>query len=76
MSQSPTICFCFGYSEADIVADVQAHGRSTIMERIVREKAQHGCNCATTNPKGRCCLADVRQVVDRTLGRTALEARP
>ncbi|BDV01600.1 hypothetical protein TDMWS_16850 [Thermodesulfomicrobium sp. WS] len=53
MSASPTICFCFGYTEADIVADIQAHGRSTIMERIVREKAQGGCSCATTNPKGR-----------------------
>ena len=53
MSQSPTICFCFGYSEADIAADVQTHGRSTIVERILREKAQGGCNCATTNPKGR-----------------------
>ncbi|HCF06251.1 MAG: hypothetical protein JG774_1748 [Desulfomicrobiaceae bacterium] len=50
---SPTICFCFGYTEADIIADVRAHGRSTIMEGIVREKAQGGCSCATTNPKGR-----------------------
>ncbi|MBC7355472.1 MAG: hypothetical protein H5U09_04645 [Desulfomicrobiaceae bacterium] len=50
---SPTICFCLGYTEADIAADAQAHGRSTIMERIVREKAQGGCSCAATNPKGR-----------------------
>ncbi|MEW6593714.1 MAG: hypothetical protein AB1413_02470 [Thermodesulfobacteriota bacterium] len=47
------ICFCFGYSVADIRKDVLAHGRSTIMERLLAEKKAGGCRCAETNPKGR-----------------------
>ncbi len=47
------VCFCFGYSAADIRADVLAHGRSTIMERILAEKKNGCCHCAEKNPKGR-----------------------
>jgi len=47
------ICFCFGYSAADIRADVRAHGHSTIMARILSEKKGGGCRCAEKNPKGR-----------------------
>lgn len=47
------ICFCFNYTAADIERDVSAHGRSTIIEKILAEKKAGGCRCATKNPKGR-----------------------
>jgi len=47
------VCWCFGYSVEDIRKDVKENGRSTIMEKIMVEKKQGGCNCADTNPKGR-----------------------
>jgi hypothetical protein len=47
------ICYCFGHTEADIVRDVLAHGRSTILEAIIAAKKAGGCRCATENPKGR-----------------------
>ncbi|MFO7606474.1 MAG: (2Fe-2S)-binding protein [Desulfurivibrionaceae bacterium] len=47
------ICYCFRHSEADIVRDVRAHGRSTILEAILAAKKAGGCRCATENPKGR-----------------------
>lgn len=47
------ICYCFGYSAADIEDDVRRNGKSTILERIVREKKAGGCHCVTKNPKGR-----------------------
>ena len=59
------VCYCFGYSEDDIAEDVIKNGRSTIMERIAREKATGGCSCAEKNPKRRWCFGDVRQVVNR-----------
>jgi PAS domain-containing protein len=31
------ICYCFGYTRADIEQDVVAHGKSTIIERIASE---------------------------------------
>ena len=48
------ICYCFGYSDEDIIKDVLANkGVSTILERIVNEKKTGGCNCWTNHPLGR-----------------------
>jgi len=53
LSLSEIICYCFGYTEQDIQSDFLRHGRSTILERIQKEKKANGCNCAANNPKGR-----------------------
>lgn len=53
MSQRKLICYCFGFFEEDIKADVCRHGRSTIMEKIMAEKKAGSCKCAETNPFGR-----------------------
>ena len=47
------ICYCFEYSRDDIEKDVIKNGRSTIMEKIAREKQLGRCDCAAKNPKGR-----------------------
>ena len=45
------ICYCFGYSDEDIIKDVLANkGVSTILERIVNEKKKDGCNCGANHP--------------------------
>lgn len=48
------ICYCFGYSEEDIVRDVRENnGISSIVERILSEKKRGGCNCKYNHPAGR-----------------------
>ena len=48
------ICYCFGYSEEDIIRDVQENkGTSSIMERILHEKKKGTCNCKFNHPEGR-----------------------
>jgi hypothetical protein len=47
------ICYCFNYTDRDIEKDLLQNGRSTIMDRIISEKKNGGCQCATENPKGR-----------------------
>jgi hypothetical protein len=48
------ICYCFGYSEDDIIKDVlENKGRSSIMERIVSEKKGGRCSCGDKHPLGR-----------------------
>lgn len=48
------ICYCFGYSEDDIIRDLNENrGTSTILERIVNEKRNGGCNCGKNHPLGR-----------------------
>ena len=48
------ICYCFGYSEEDIISDVMENkGISSIMERILNEKKKVTCNCRFNHPEGR-----------------------
>ena len=48
------VCWCFGYTVADIEADLARNaGRSTIMEGIAAAKAAGGCRCAAASPSGR-----------------------
>jgi len=47
------ICHCFHLTRDDIEQDLDAHGSSTIMERIMAESQEGNCNCAANNPKGR-----------------------
>ena len=50
---SKYICYCFQYTAKDIEQDIKLHGKSTIMEKIIAEKKDDGCQCETKNPKGR-----------------------
>lgn len=61
---SNPICYCFGYTRKDIKKDFIVNGRSLIMEKIMAEKKMGTCECATKNPSGKWCLADVRRVVN------------
>jgi hypothetical protein len=47
------VCYCFGYSDEDILNDLDKNGRSTIFEKIMEAKKSGGCQCAEKNPKGR-----------------------
>jgi len=47
------ICYCFGFSADDIKNDYLENDKSTILEKIQREKRFGNCQCATKNPKGK-----------------------
>ena len=48
------ICYCFGFTQADIVADLKLHdGRSTIVEKITQAKQADECRCAELHPERR-----------------------
>ncbi len=47
------ICYCFDYTDEDIIADVKANnGESTIEKRIAEAKRRKQCQCEIKNPKG------------------------
>lgn len=50
---SVTICYCFNYTDEDIIADVETHGRSLILKRIMTGKKAGECECAVKNLSGR-----------------------
>ena len=48
------ICYCFNYTEQDIIDDVRAnYGKSLIMERIKASKRGGKCQCDKNHPEGR-----------------------
>ena len=47
------ICYCFGYTQQNILQDVQDNGESTILARIVAAKQAGNCQCAAKNPAGK-----------------------
>lgn len=54
------LCYCFGFSRADVEREIAQAGRSTIPERIAAEVAARRCSCEVKNPSGACCLGEVR----------------
>ena len=58
-----TICYCFGHTEESIIEEFETTNSSTVVDRITAEVRKGTCRCAEENPKGVCCLGDVRKVV-------------
>lgn len=61
------LCYCFGYTLADVQSDMATRGRTDIPAIITAEiKAGH-CACEVRNPQGTCCLGTVRTAVKASL---------
>lgn len=54
-----TVCYCFGHTADEIVADARANPRPTIPDRILEHRRRGECACERTSPRGVCCLGDV-----------------
>ncbi len=63
------LCYCFGFSRAEVRRQVAETGRSDIPERIEVEIRAKRCRCSTANPSGACCLAEVQAAVDEAQSR-------
>lgn len=55
-----TVCYCFQHTKSDIEQDFAENVHSTIEDEIREKVKNNQCSCETMNPKGRCCLGDVR----------------
>jgi hypothetical protein len=54
------ICYCFGFSAADIVA--AASTPATIFPRVSERCRRGEDRCEETNPQGSCCLGNIRAI--------------
>ena len=61
------LCYCFGFTRADVRAEVATTGACTIPARITAEVKAGRCACEVKNPSGTCCLGDVRKAVTEGL---------
>ena len=57
------LCYCFGYTAADIAAEIRADGATTIPDAITAHCRRGEDRCPETNPQGSCCLGNIRAAV-------------
>jgi hypothetical protein len=57
------LCYCFGFTRADVRRELAETGASAIPARISAEIRAGRCACAVKNPAGICCLGEVRAAV-------------
>jgi len=57
------LCYCFGFTLADIRREIAETGGCTIPARIAAAMRESGCQCEAKNPSGACCLGDVAKAV-------------
>ena len=51
---SQLLCYCFEYTEEDIINDLEAnHGKSSILVRIAEAKRTNTCQCDDKHPEPR-----------------------
>jgi len=58
------LCYCFGFSRADVREELAAGGQCTIPARIAAEVRAGRCACEIKNPSGACCLGEVNRAVE------------
>lgn len=59
------VCYCFRHTPGSIRAELEAAGRSTVVERVTAGVQAEQCACEIRNPQGSCCLGNVMATVKR-----------
>ena len=57
------LCYCFDYTRADVLRDIEERGTTEILERVKAEVKAGYCACEVKNPSGDCCLGDITRAV-------------
>jgi hypothetical protein len=63
------ICNCFGFTTAEIEADLREGSPRRVRELLTRSKSAEA-HCLTAAPDGRCCMAEVQRYYLRAQGKT------
>ncbi|AFY70466.1 BFD domain protein (2Fe-2S)-binding domain protein [Thalassoporum mexicanum PCC 7367] len=71
-SAETPVCYCFGWSRDRIKQTIQQTGKAnTVEELILAHIKAKRCGCEVNNPQGRCCLSDIRKVVEQVCHKLA-----
>ena len=65
------VCYCFGHTPGLMREELVRTGKSTAFASISAEVRARRCACEVKNPKGSCCLGDVKRVEQRLAAETA-----
>lgn len=58
------ICYCFKHSKQELYDAIQEGRESEILDDIKSKMKNPGCFCETSNPSGKCCLADIQAFIN------------
>ena len=61
------VCYCFDHSLESIRDEVERTGASTVVASVTAKVRAGECSCEKLNPKGACCLGDLRAAVKDVL---------
>lgn len=59
------LCYCFGETEQSIASEITTTGASTVLQRVTEHVRAKRCACDIRNPRGECCLGDLKGAVAR-----------
>ena len=59
------LCYCFGENERTIASEIGATGTSLALDRVAEHVRSGRCACDIRNPRGVCCLADLKAAIVR-----------
>jgi len=68
------LCYCFGFQECDIRAEIAGTGSTTIPERVSKLIRESLCACEARNPAGVCCLGEVNKTAKLLLSQRSESA--
>lgn len=67
---SRLLCYCFGENEQAIATEIAATGTSNALDRVKEHVRLGRCACDIRNPRGICCLADLKAAIERLGGKS------
>jgi hypothetical protein len=59
------LCYCFGEDEQTIRSEIRATGTSHALDRVAEHVRSGRCACDIRNPRGVCCLGDLKAAIAR-----------
>jgi hypothetical protein len=69
---SVPLCYCFGYTRADVRRDLEENGSPTIPDKVKTEIESGFCACEVKNPSGACCLGELNRSVRKLITESPL----
>ena len=70
------VCYCFGHTPGSMRDELLRTGRSTAFATITSDVRAGRCACEVKNPKGSCCLGEVKKLEQRLTAELSVGADP
>ena len=58
------VCYCFKVTVGDL-KQASENEREAILKRVMQASGKGQCSCKTKNPKGSCCIGDIKSLIQQ-----------